>query len=155
MSKQGKVEISKVELLEGEEMQTLIKKIQDAITQGKGKTNKSLFLHGIFKDHIITRDWETHKFFKMELSRDGEGVKLSSSTEVRQAFVPIGQKVEKAEDQPSCTVAISSSKAPGAVEVIVVKADAKTVFDLLDSAISDEEPKFQDMAKENIWGGIL
>lgn len=155
MSEQGKVEINKVELLDGEELQTLVKKVVDAITQGKGKTNKSLFLNGIFKDHVITRDWETGKFFKMEMARDGDAITLTGSAEVRQAFVPVGQKVEKAEDQLSCTVAISSEKVGEEATVIVVKADAKTVADLLADAISDEAPNFQDVAKESIWGGIL
>lgn len=95
MSKQAIVEVTKVELVEGEELQGLIKKVIDAVGRHKGKVSKSLGLTGIYKDHVIARDFETGRFFRMKMVREGADVVLSDAEEVRQVFVPARQKTEK------------------------------------------------------------
>ena len=91
------VVVEKVELLDGEEMMELAKKIMSAIAQNKGKLNKSLALQGIFKDHIVVRDMETGKMYRMKLARsEGGEISLSGLEQVRQTFVPVKQAAEKA-----------------------------------------------------------
>jgi len=97
------VQVQKVDLVEGEELMDLAKKVMAAITQNKGKTRKSLGLLGIFKDHIVVRDFEDGKLFRMEMKRDdGGNVLLDGMEEVQQKFVPLKPKVQqKSEGQVS------------------------------------------------------
>jgi hypothetical protein len=91
------VQVQKIDLLDGEELMELAKKVMAAITQHKGRLNKSLALRGIFKDHIVVRDMESGKLFRMNMKRDDAGaVLLDSMDEVRQVFVPAKTKAEKA-----------------------------------------------------------
>lgn len=91
------VEVTKVDLVDGEELMDLAKKVMAAITQHKGKLSKSLALQGIFKDHIIVRDMEDGKIFRMEMTRSEVGdVALEGLSEVRQVFVPVKEPSEKA-----------------------------------------------------------
>jgi len=90
-----KILIQKVDLVEGEELQGLITRISNALGQQKAKLKKSLFLYGIFKDHIIARDFETGSFFKLDLTRNKEEVVLGKPVAVVQTFVP--KKVQKSE----------------------------------------------------------
>jgi hypothetical protein len=97
---EGYVQVSKVDLVEGEELMDLAKKVMAAITQNKGKTNRSLGLMGIFKDHIVVRDFEDGKMFRMEMKRDETGsVLLDGMEEVQQKFVPVKPKATKEEEE--------------------------------------------------------
>lgn len=150
----NKIEVCKVELTEGEELQGMIKKVIDAITRSKGKTKKSLHLAGIYKDHIITRDFESGRFFKMKMERDGDVIKLSDEAEVRQVFVPVKQKTEKAEADQFCLVAIEAEK--DSASVVTVKADTVTVQGLIeDIADGIDAPDYQDVKEKDLWEGVL
>lgn len=92
------VAINKVELLDGEELMDLAKKVMAAITQNRGKIKKSLGLVGIFKDHIVVRDFENGQLFRMEMKRDDAGnVQLDGMEEVRQVFMPLKPKTQKSD----------------------------------------------------------
>jgi len=92
------IEINKVDLVDGEELMELARKVQAAITQHKGKLQKSLGLIGIYKDHIVVRDWEDGKLFRMDMKRDDKGeILLADMTPVKQAFIPVRQKAETVE----------------------------------------------------------
>lgn len=147
-----KIEVRKVELVEGEELQGLVKKVIDAIGRSKGKTTKSIGLTGIYKDHIITRDFESGKFFKMAMERDDAGnVKLGDAVEVKQVFVPAKQKTEKAEDAPEVLVAIDEG------ETAVVRT-VKCAADVIAQALEDiaaEPGEMVEPRKESLWQGVL
>lgn len=141
------VEINKVELADDEELQTMIKKVMDAVARSKGKTKKSLQLVGIFKDHAITRDFETGKFFKSAMTRDGEVIKLDEAVEVRQVFVPVKQKTEKAEDAKTCIAAIDG-------DVMTLGHDAATITEILKD-LDGSAPEYAGAKEKNIWQGVI
>lgn len=101
-----KVSVQKnVKLQEGEELMDFVNKVMDAVAQHRQKTERSVFLTGIFKGFIITRDLESGKFFQMKLGRDKEGlIKLGDPIEVRQTFVPVTQQALKSEGDEITTV---------------------------------------------------
>jgi hypothetical protein len=110
------VEVSKVDLMDGEEFGELPRKIMQSLTRTKSKLNRSLILTHIFKDHIITLDLETRKKFKMSLERDEKGViKLGQPEEVKAAFVPVKQTTSKNDDGEE----VIETDAPVEVEVTV------------------------------------
>lgn len=154
-----KVEIRKVDLMEGEELQELVKRVIGALGQQKAKLKKSLFLHGIFKDHVIARDFETGAFFKMDMARKGEEVTLSNMTKVVQTFVAAGAAVKKSEDQQAQPLQVVEVPA-----MLVTLEDGK----LTESSIQNiqevtksevQEGQFldadQQAPKESIWGNVL
>lgn len=90
--------VEKIQLADGEELMDLPRKIMAELTKQKAKLKRSLILTHIFGDHIVTRDLETRKRFRLELSRtDGGNIKLGKPEEVRTMFVPVKQKTSKAE----------------------------------------------------------
>lgn len=97
------VEVYKIELSEGEELNELPNKIVQALGRFKSKLSRSLILTHIYKDHIITMDCETRKKFRLELSRDENGnVKLGEPEEVKAVFVPVKNlKKDEAESENS------------------------------------------------------
>lgn len=155
----NKIAINKVDLVEGEELWDLVKKIREALGQQKAKLKKSLFLHGIYKSHIITRDFETGAFFKMDLKRDGEQVELSNMQEVIMQFLPKKKSVEKAEgttnpedlrvvELPPMVVMVKGDKLTDeSIEAIqeVTKASPDV----------DEEAFFEAPIEKGFWGGVL
>jgi len=95
----SKIEVHKVELVDGEELMQMVDKVIAAVTQSKGKLKKSLSLRGIFKDHVVVRDAESGKMFRMKMTRDDKGqVALEGMEEVKQVFVPVKQKADGAGD---------------------------------------------------------
>lgn len=99
MQKNDFIQIEKVELLDGEELMSLPRKIMDAMGRHKAKLNRSLFLRGIFNKFIIAKDFETGRMFQMDMSRDQDGdILLGNPVEVKQTFVPVKQAAAKAED---------------------------------------------------------
>lgn len=104
------VVVEKVDLVEGEELMDLAKKVMVAITQNKGKTKRSLGLLGIFKDHIVVRDFEDGKLFRMEMKRDDDGnVLLDGMDEVKQTFSPVKPRPStKAEGGPLTVLTLDS-----------------------------------------------
>ena len=102
-----KIAIEKnVKLQEGEELMDFVNKVQDAVAQQREKLQRSVFLNGIFKGFVITRDFESGKFFQSKLGRGTDGlIKLGDPIEVRQTFVPVTQ-VAKAEgdDEPEIEI---------------------------------------------------
>lgn len=89
------VEVNKVEMPEGMEMLDFGGTIMGMLAQAKAKLKKSLMLIGIYNDHIVTKDRETGKLFKMSLAtKDGE-IDLGEPVEVRQQFIEVKAKTEK------------------------------------------------------------
>lgn len=105
-----KVAVQKnVKLQEGEELMDFVNKVMDAVSTHRQKVDRSVFLRGIFKGFIITRDFESGKFFQMKLSRAPDGlIKLGDPIEVRQAFVPVVQAAAKSEDDDSKLIELPS-----------------------------------------------
>jgi len=103
MSKQ-EIEIESVlvqkqfELAEGEELQSTIRKVIEAADKLRRSGGTTGWLVGIYKDHVILRDWNSDKFFRAELDRSGDEFKLTDVKEVRQAFLPVADKVAKSAD---------------------------------------------------------
>lgn len=95
-----------IDLGDGEELQDFVRKVINSVTQQRLRMDRSIGLVGIYNSHVILRDFENNKFFKMDHTRDGEGIALSNLTEVRQTFVPVpdvgegDEKVEKSEGPP-------------------------------------------------------
>lgn len=86
-----------LQLTEGEDLMDLINKIREAMAVNRAKMKMSLGLLNIFSDYVIAKDFESNRFFKLELSRDDAGgVVLGDAQEVRQVYVPMDQdKTEK------------------------------------------------------------
>lgn len=144
------VQVNKVELREGEELQSFIGSVIKALAQHKQKTNKSLMLAGIFKGFIVTRDIEKGTFFKVEMARSEDGLfKLGKVQEVRQAFVPVTQKKEKAEEQEPTLVAVN-----GDVQEISLDSDTtQQVIKSLADAI-EEGVEIHPVEEPNLWDGL-
>lgn len=104
MTSKTKVEIRKVELLDGEEMHQFGSKVAKAVRA----IMDNAYLYGIYKDHVILREWRTGNFIRMDLRREGEGVQLSNSQKVRQTFVPISSSVKKSDKGEMRTIQIPS-----------------------------------------------
>jgi len=95
-----KIAVAKVKLQEGEELMDFVQKVMEAVSQQRQKTQRSMFVRGIFKGFVIMRDFESGNFFQSKLTRDKEGlVKLGDPFAVRQTFVPIAEKVAKSEGE--------------------------------------------------------
>lgn len=89
------IEIKKLDLIEGEEVLDLGDKVMKALAQSKAKLKKSLRLIGVYNNHVITRDAETGRLFKMDISRDGSAVVLGSPEEVQQSFSTLKELKEQ------------------------------------------------------------
>lgn len=114
MSGKHMVEVEKVDLMDGEELMELPRKIMASLTRTKSKLNRSLILTHIFKDHIVTLDIETRKKFMMSMERDDKGaIKLGQPQEVKTKFVPVKENTTKSEDG----VEVVETDAPIEVEV--------------------------------------
>lgn len=155
MSTKAFVEVTKVDLMDGEELMDLAKKVMSAITQHKGKLRKSIGLLGIFKDHIVVRDFDSGKLFRMEMKRDDRGsVNLDGMVEVRQVFVPVKQAKEKSEN---------SMEAVSIPELTVIVEDGKLdqesvamIEDIAKNASSEAiDPAYVKVEGESLWHGIL
>ena len=112
------IEVSKIDLREGEELQKVVRSIVDTLRSDDEvhKTSKELGLRGIFKDHIVTQDFTTGRMFKFDLARDEAGtIKLSNPVEVRMTFVPVEAK------NADGTVTKSDEPAPKYIEAPVAK----------------------------------
>ena len=60
-----KIEVAKsIELQEGEELMEFVQRVHEALAVNRAKTKLSLFLHKVFNEHIIARDYEQGRFFK-------------------------------------------------------------------------------------------
>ena len=88
------IEIRKLNLAEGEEVLDVGDKVMRALARSKAKLKKSLRLIGIYNDHLVTRDAETGRLFKMALSRDGDAIILGSPEEVQQSFMTLKEMKE-------------------------------------------------------------
>lgn len=96
-----KVEVKKVDLMDGEEQMQLVDKVIAALAQQNGKLKKSLSLRGIYKDHIVVRDTESSRMYRMKMSRDDSGgVQFEGMEEVKAVFVPV--KAEKQDHTCVC-----------------------------------------------------
>lgn len=95
------VVVGKLDLPEGVEMWDFAGMIMEELTRQKAKLDRSLSLHGIFNDHIIVRDRETAKLYKLAISLDGDGTLVfGDQVEVRMEYVPVKtNKSEKSEVQ--------------------------------------------------------
>lgn len=153
---QGFVQVSKVDLMDGEELMDLAKKVMAAITHHRGKIKKSLALQGIFKDHIVVRDLEDGRLFRMKLSRSDKGeIALEGMEEVRQTFTPV-KKIEKRDGAetdlqvvtvPELMLVVEGGKLdPGSIEMIEEVAKA---------ALSPEEPQYIKVPGESLWHGVI
>lgn len=147
-----KVSIAKVKLQEGEELMDFVNKVMEAVAQNRQKTQRSLFLRGIFKGFIIMRDFESGKFMQAKLTRDKEGlVKLGDPFEVRQTFVPIASAVDKSEEQAETLFAIGG-------DVMHSRLPKEQLVALVKSADDAEEFDFVEVEKEGervSWTGIV
>jgi hypothetical protein len=93
------VEVTKVDLKDGEELHSFIDEVYKALGRARERMNKSLILSGIYKDHVITRDVEDGRFFKIVMKRSKEGtLELGDAKEVRQVWEEVKTKTEKSED---------------------------------------------------------
>lgn len=132
----AKISVRKnVKLEEGEELMDFVNKVMDAVSTHRQKTQRSVFLRGIFKGFIITRDFESGKFFQHKLGRDKEGlVKLGDPVEVRQTFVPVASKaaVEKGEGDEFRTVEM-----PAALVMLKGEKLTQESTELIESVCAD------------------
>lgn len=146
-----KVEIKKLELADGEEVLELGDKVMQALARQKGKLKKSLYLRGIYNDHIIAKDRETGKLFRFEMKRTGgAGIKLTNMQEVRPAgFIPIKQKSEKAEEAVLSKVIVEGSTCD-------VPLDPEVVIQVLKS-LDPSEPEEIDLVEktESLWQDVI
>lgn len=146
-----KVQINKLELMEGEEVLELGDKVMSALAQQKGKLKKSLFLRGIYNDHVITKDRETGKLFRFEIKRNSSGgIELTNMSEVRPAgFVPVKQKSEKAEDPIESMVVVEGTE-------VKVPMDPDAIVTLL-KGIDSSEPEEIDLVEktESLWQDVV
>ena len=86
---ENRVEVHKVELLEGEELQSFIKALHDALPM-------QFYLKGVWNSYVIACDRETGKMFKYQFTRTQDGgVELGDGIEVRHVFA----EVQKSEDE--------------------------------------------------------
>ena len=99
-AKTEKIEVCKLDLAEGEEVMELGDKVMAALAQQKGKLKKSLFLRGIYNDHIIAKDRESGQLFRFEIKRSEKGaITLANMTEVRPAgHVPMKKADDKTDE---------------------------------------------------------
>ena len=135
------IEVKKFDLKEGEELMDVVRNIQISLARHREKTNKSVYLQGIFKGFIITRDFENGRHFKMTLKRDKEGdIELGESIEVRQVFVPVDQKKEKAEGEDHTP-------------------QAETIEAMIELANDDTAPTYHKIEKveekHSVWNGLV
>lgn len=89
------IEIRKLDLAEGEEVLEFGDKVMRALSQSKAKLKKSLRLIGIYNDHIVTRDAESGRLFKMAIAREGGAVTLGAPEEVQQSFTTLTELREQ------------------------------------------------------------
>jgi hypothetical protein len=146
------IEVNKVELRDGEELQQFIGGVIKALGQHRQKTNKSLALRGIFKGFVIAQDMENGKFFRMQVSRDDAGLfAVGKGEEVRQAFVPVRQKAEKAETQEPTLVAVNG-------EVSEVQVESEHVLKMIETiaAAAEDAPKVVEIVeqKPSVWTNL-
>ncbi len=93
------VAVSKVELLDNEEMLVFAEKVIDALETEEAQLSRRPELRGIFADHVIFQDIESGRYYRRALSRANDGdVALGEAVEVRQVFAPVDEPVEKAAD---------------------------------------------------------
>lgn len=144
----SKIEIRKVDLVEGEELQGLIRKVFDALRLHKTKSKGSFMLKGIFKDFIITQDSESGKFFRMKMSRDANQINLDGLEEVRQTFVPVTQKTEKSEEVRGKYIAMDDGE-------VITWPLTKSETISLGEFFSSDESEMVEVEKESIWKGFL
>ena len=149
------VQVHKVDLLDGEELMDLAKKVMAAITQHRGKIKKSLALQGIFKDHIVVRDMEDGRLFRMKLARSDKGeINLEGMEEVRQTFVPV-KKVEKSET-PADLQVVTVPELMLVTEGGKLDPDSVAMLEeVAKTALSSEEPAYLKVPGESLWRGVL
>ena len=155
------VQVYKFELREGEELGELVRNIHQSLARHRERTNKSMFLRGIFKGFVITQDLENGQFLRMTLKRDKQGlIELGESVAVRQAFVPIGSKgkTEKNEELdfvklvelPEMMLVMEDGEVTDA-SIEEMKVVAKTM-----SEASSNPPEMLELEiQQNLWGKIL
>lgn len=150
MNDNDKISVLKnVKLEEGEELGDFVNKVFDALAQHRQKAERSVFLRGIFKGFIITRDFENGKFFQMKLSRDKEGlIKLGDPIHVRQTFVPVMAKVEKSEDAPDQLQSIELPPTLVIVKGGKLTAESITMLENLCDAVNGEAEEDDYVAVE-------
>lgn len=147
----SKIEIFKFDLKDGEELGQVVRALQDAVSRFRQRTDKSVFLSGIFNKFIITRDVESGKSFSVPFKRNSDGdIELGDPVEVRQVFVPVSNKQEKATGEPTL-VAVAG-------EVISTKLPAETVLEVVKAICSDTAPTYEDAPEsttKSLWDGLL
>lgn len=139
------MEIAKVDLKDGEELMDFVNQIRESLTQHGQQTNKSLFLHGIYKGFVIVKDRESGLLFKLEVGRDDQGtLKLGEATPVRQAFVPLSTQKTESET----LVAVDG-------ETLSVPAPQSDVVELLKSLSEAPAEVYKvPLRKQDKWDGL-
>lgn len=149
-----------VKLQDGEELMDFVNKVFDAVGQHRQKTDKSLFLRGIFKGFIIMKDFESGKLFQSKLSRDNAGlIKLGDAVEVRQTFTPITAAVAKSEGDEND---LRSVEIPPTIVMLKggnLTAESIEMLEDIIKATGGEVPELEylEVAKrtEPFWGGVV
>jgi hypothetical protein len=90
--------VEKMELLPNEELMQLVDKVISSVDGFRTKSERKVHLIGIFDDHIIVRDNDGGRCFKMNMSRGQDGLVELDGTliEVQQKFVEVDK--DKKED---------------------------------------------------------
>jgi hypothetical protein len=91
------VVVQKMELLPNEELMDLVDKVCQCVGEFRTKSERKVNLIGIFDDHIVVKDFDTGRCFKMQMERAEDGtVKVDGQmVEVRQTFVEVGKGKDK------------------------------------------------------------
>jgi hypothetical protein len=153
------IEVVKAEQLQdGEELHDFIGAVLKAVREKRHSSGQSLFLIGIYKGFVVTKNHESGRMFKLSMTRRDDGaVDLGDMVMVRQSFVEMKQATEKAAEQqgdlkvvqlPSCTVVIDKGK---------LTEDSAAILKSLAETIVEGEPETEIVKMDggSLWEGIL
>ncbi len=143
-----RIEVQKFELTDGQELNDFISMVMKAVTQQRKQLNRSLGLMGIYKNHIITRDMESGKFFKLAMKHDANAIELGDPAEVRQVFVPVTNVVEKS--LSNAVIAIQDGKV---YDWPLIEQDTEEVIAQLNKRASDYV--YAEAPKDSMWKGVI
>lgn len=161
MTTPAKIPVEKnIKLQDGEELMDFVNKVFDAVGQHRQKTERSLFLRGIFKGFIIMRDFESGKLFQSKLSRDNSGlIKLGDAVEVRQTFTPVSASVSKSDDSEDTFKAVELPPTTVLLKDGKLTSESIEALEGICKSANGEVPDFDFVevakSKAQLWDGIV
>lgn len=151
------IQVEKLDLREGEELQEFISSVWKALTRHRERTNRSLMLRGIFEDHVVTKDVENGRLFKMQFKRDKGGfIEFGETQEVRQTFVPV-KRTEKNSDAAEVFKAV---ELPAGLTVILedgepTQASLASVAEVAKACEERSAPEYVALKPAGFWDGCF